>query len=53
MLDGFNDGWLTFDADGGEPLLGTIMVDSVIAELVDRTDPDQGMIEPVTLSARS
>lgn len=53
MLDGFNDGWLTFDADGGEPLLGTIMVDSVIAELLDRTGPDQGMIEPVTLSARS
>lgn len=37
MLDGFNEGWLTFDADGGDPIRGTIPIDTVIAELVEQT----------------
>lgn len=54
MLDGFNDGWLTFDAEGGDPICGTICIDTVIAELVERTASSPPLAgEPSIKSARS
>lgn len=54
MLDGFNDGWLVFDRDDGEPARGTTSIDTVVAGLIERdvlhpTVPD----EPAISSARS
>ncbi|MHC5732030.1 MAG: hypothetical protein ACYTXY_49800, partial [Nostoc sp.] len=36
MLDGFNEGWIDFTGDSGASRKGTIDVETVIAELVER-----------------
>ncbi len=38
MLDGFNEGWITFEASQAETMKGTIAVETVLESLIERTE---------------
>jgi uncharacterized protein YbjT (DUF2867 family) len=38
MLDGFNEGWIRFEADEAHTLKGTVTLEAVLAELLARSD---------------
>jgi uncharacterized protein YbjT (DUF2867 family) len=38
MLDGFNEGWIRFEASEAETMKGSVSVETVLRGLIDRAD---------------